>query len=160
MSQRMTAQKKPHTFHLFDLISIIVFLCIFKILCDTNGIHERVELWLFHLFMKKSDFCAVQTRLALKNKAVTKTPSTVETITFLTYPQVVGYLLRTFATDENVVDIKVEVTTLFKAFNMTLSQCAREFVALPRTVNGNWYVVATTNRYSKRTQAIPTIINH
>lgn len=64
MSKRMTTQKKPHTFNLFDPFSIIDFLQAFKLVCNTNGVHEGAAIRLFHLFMNKIPSAVLNARLS------------------------------------------------------------------------------------------------
>lgn len=125
MSKRMTARMKPHTFDPFDLVSIIGFMCKFKLECDSNRIHERVALWLFHFFMQKSTSSALQTWMASKRKSRIKVAFTYKTATLTTYPQVINYL-RMHVTDSKIADTKVEMATFTQICNKTLSQYARK----------------------------------
>lgn len=54
MAKRMNVLMIPHTFHLFNSISIIYFLKIFKLASDTTGAPEGEALCLFHYFMNKT----------------------------------------------------------------------------------------------------------
>lgn len=49
MSKHATVQMKSHTFDPFDAISIIGFMCNFKLGCETNGIHEGAANSLFFI---------------------------------------------------------------------------------------------------------------
>lgn len=51
----MTAQMKTYAFIPFDPILIIGFLKNSKLACDTNGVSEGAAMWLFHLFMIKTE---------------------------------------------------------------------------------------------------------
>lgn len=79
--------------------------------------------------MKKSASAVLNTRLASKHKTRTRIPSVKKTTTLTTYPQVVSYLLQTYATDENIADTKDEITMFSQPPNKTLSQYAEELVA-------------------------------
>lgn len=75
MTKRLKAQMKPHTFDLFDPISIIGFVCKFKLACDNNKNHEGIAIWLFYLFMEKSVYFALQWQLASSHMARTRESS-------------------------------------------------------------------------------------
>lgn len=117
MSKRMTIQIKPPFFEPIDPIYIIGFLYSFKLLCDTYGIYERAERWLFHFFSTKSASFALHKRLASKRKARTRVASTGKTTTFTKYTKDVNYLLKTHATDEHIADTKDKITTFIQPLN-------------------------------------------
>lgn len=50
------------TFDPFDPISIIALKSSFELACDRNSLHERADMGIFHVFMKK------QTPAALNSK--------------------------------------------------------------------------------------------
>lgn len=60
--------------------------------------------------MKILATAALNARLAFKQKARTTTISAGKTTKVKKYPQIVNYLLRTYAMDENVADTKHEIT--------------------------------------------------
>lgn len=79
-------------------------------------------MWLLHFYMKESTSSALHTRLASTYEARTRAISTRKTAMLTTYPQVVNYLLRTYATDEKIVDIADEVLSFILPLNKTPSQ--------------------------------------
>lgn len=125
----MTAQIEPYYFDLFDPISIIGFVCSFKIVCDTKEIHDRAEMWLFHFFTKESASSALRMCLTSKHKARTKVTFSKRTTLPTTYLQVMSYWQRTYATNEKNADTENELTTFIKPPNETPSQYAVEPVA-------------------------------
>lgn len=53
MLKRLAVPIKPHIFDPFASISIIEFLCSFKLSWTANGVHKGATMWLFHLLVKK-----------------------------------------------------------------------------------------------------------
>lgn len=56
-------------------------------------------------------------------------PSIVKTTTLTIYPQVLTFLLRTYAADENILDIEDEITMFTQLSNKTPSQYAEMMAA-------------------------------
>lgn len=54
-----------------------------------------------------------------------------KTTTLSTYPQVVNYLLGTYATDESISDTEHEITSFFQPPNKTPLQYAEKLVPKP-----------------------------
>lgn len=59
---------KFQTFDSLDPISILSFLSDFKLVCDTNALHEGANLWMLPFFMKHPAAAAQTERIALKLK--------------------------------------------------------------------------------------------
>lgn len=91
MFKRTEAQMKPSAFDPFDPISMIEFLCSFKLACDNCKIHEGAGIWLFHFIVKKSTSSTLHMRLASKHRARMIITSTDTTKTLITHPQAVNY---------------------------------------------------------------------
>lgn len=60
--QIIARQTKPLQGHMktsilnpFDPISIIAFLPLLKLACDTSDAHELAAIWILYFFMKKQD---------------------------------------------------------------------------------------------------------
>ena len=101
MAKMMEVQLRSHFFDATDPISILAFLPQFKTACDTNGVHEGAETWLFQFFIKSPAKAALVARIRAPNKAKAKHGRKDGILT--SYVQVVNYLLRSYATDE-VID--------------------------------------------------------
>lgn len=65
-AMHMNTQMKPHTFHLFDAISIIKFLKNFKLASVTNGVYKSWSVWLFNSFMAINSFTTLNKHLSPK----------------------------------------------------------------------------------------------
>lgn len=61
----MTSERKPHTFHHFDLISIIGFLKRFTFACNTNREREEATMCLFHISVNKNASAVLNASLNL-----------------------------------------------------------------------------------------------
>lgn len=62
-------QLKTSIFDSFDPISILFFISLFQLVCDTYIIHEGAAMWLLHFFMKKRAAAALNPRTALRSKS-------------------------------------------------------------------------------------------
>lgn len=107
----MTVLITVYTTDLFDSISIIGFLRKFKLASDTSWNHEDTAIWLFHFLVKKPIAFALHSRLASNQKARTRVSSRAKKSAVTTFPQVFQYLLRTFATNENIADAENKIFT-------------------------------------------------
>lgn len=115
--KHVNSPMKSHTCDPFDPISMIGFLCIFKLVCDTYGIHEDATIWLISFVMSKSAAAALNTRPASKHKAQTRIPSAGKTTMNTIYPQVVNNLLRPYAMKENIAGAEEEMTMFIQTLN-------------------------------------------
>lgn len=87
-----------------------------------------------HIYKIKSVCTVLHTQLASKPRARTKVATTGKTITPRMYPQVLNYLPRTYATDEDTADTKDGIATFLQPTSNMPSQYAEEFVA--KTLRG------------------------
>lgn len=121
ISKRVTVKMKPQFLDPFDSISIIGFLCNFRLAFETSGLQDGAAMLLLHFFMESLAFSALHTRLASNHKARTSHTLT-EAATFLTaYSQVVIYLLWTLKEDDNNAHTKDDITMITKLPNKTPS---------------------------------------
>lgn len=71
MVTKVKSQVEAHLFGPIDLISIIGFLVIFKLACDTNRILERAAMWVLLFFARNALALTLSIRmLAATNIAV------------------------------------------------------------------------------------------
>lgn len=111
MAKRMEAEMKPHMFDPLDPITIIEHFCNFKLVYDTNEIHEVAAMWLFHFFMKTLVSSVLRSQLLSNQKARRIVTSKAKTAALINYPQVVDSLLRAYKTYENIASAEDEVST-------------------------------------------------
>lgn len=104
-AREMGLMMKRHNFDAAKPVSIFGYLTQFRDTCDKQGINEGFATWLFPHFIKGRDADALQ-RL-LTPSAIHHHHGAQERLS--SYPEVVHYLLRTYATDEN---ISAEIETL------------------------------------------------
>ena len=106
---------KTHTFSGQDPIAVLGFLARFKMACDHNGITEGAAVWCFQFYLTGQAHALLQSRLNGNTMAVD-----VEQRELLeTYPEVVNFLLRTYATDEVIAEAVGDVTSFRQSSNMT-----------------------------------------
>jgi len=106
MTRRMEVQLKSQIFDPMDPITILSFLPAFKTACDSNGIHEGAAMWLFQFFVKKTAKAALSARTTTVSASGGKTKASQLT----SYPAVVQFLLRTYATDEVIAEADAEIS--------------------------------------------------
>ena len=105
---------KSHTFSGQDPITVLGFLARLNMACEHNGITEGAAVWCFQFYLTGKAHALLQSRLN-GNMAVD-----VERRELLrTYPQVVNFLLRTYATDEVISEAVGYVTSFCQSSNMT-----------------------------------------
>ena len=98
---------KSHTFSDQDPIAVLGILARLKMACDHNGITEGAAVWCFQFYLTGQAQRLLQSRLNGNTMAVD-----VERRELLrTYPQVVNFLLRTYATDEVISEAVGDVTS-------------------------------------------------
>lgn len=105
MAKRLEVQMRPNMSDATDPISILSFLSMFQAACDTNGISEGAEMWLFPFFVQKPANTAMTARLSLVKKSHKRRSE--EKLT--SYCAVVNHILGEYASDgiiaETVHDI-------------------------------------------------------
>lgn len=79
-----------------DPIMVIRFLQQFKSACNQNGVHEGAAIWLFRFFLDDPVRSDVESMLEGDNNPSGATQQEM----LRSYPEVVNYLLETYATDE------------------------------------------------------------
>lgn len=79
--------------------------------------------------LHKKGLSWTHTRLTSKHKARIRVTSTGKATTLTEYPQVVKCLLRTYATDDNIVDTDEEINTFIQPPNHNPSQYVEKLVA-------------------------------
>lgn len=91
--------------------------------------HKNVQQYcILTFFIQKAASAAKRAALTSKNKSQTRMLSVVDTTTMGTYPQVVIYLLRTYAMDENIPNMKDDITRLNRQ-RKNQSHYAEELIA-------------------------------
>lgn len=70
------------------------FLPAFKVVCDTNGIHEGVTMWLLLIFMEKPAAATLSSRTCLESSRPSR-----QKWKLISYSQLVNYFLNTYAPD-------------------------------------------------------------
>lgn len=122
MAKRMTAQINPHPFNPFNPIWIISFLKYFKLVWDTNGVHKGVAVWQINFFMNKTASAVLYARLSADSigKKYSQFASG-KTRCFITYPQVVSFLLQKYATDVVIAKSESDINHFAQQSSMTLS---------------------------------------
>ncbi|CAN8068452.1 unnamed protein product [Agarophyton chilense] len=103
-----------------DPIAVLKFLSLFRTACDKNGVHEGATLYLFQFFRTGQ----VLGRVVSKISGTTDLVDAQDRELLRFYPQVVHYLLETYATDDVVVDAHQEAISIRPIFNMTKSAFA------------------------------------
>ena len=103
--KRLSFQMGDTTFSGDDPIAIIDFLQRFKIACDQNGFSEGAAMWLFQFYLKGQAATLLHSRMQGNTMAVEED----QTEMLRTYPEVVNYLLETYATDEVIQEAYAEV---------------------------------------------------
>ena len=111
----MSLQMKGASFSGDDPITVLRFLSRFRGACDQNGLHEGAALWCFQFFLTGSALARVQSRLLGESGAVDGHRDEV----LSSYPEVVNYLLRTYATDEIIAEAYSEVTNYIQSTGMS-----------------------------------------
>lgn len=120
MARWMTAQMKPH---IFDPISIVVFLKTFKLACHTNIVREGATMWLFYFFINKTAFAVPSRRLIAEHTDKKHSRSGSGKTGYLaTYPQVRNFLLKKYATDEVIAKPEFTITPFAQTSCMIPSQ--------------------------------------
>lgn len=93
--KRLKVQMKTNIFNLLGPISGIGFLSWFKLVCDTNGIHEYSAMWILPIFMEKLAAAAQNFQMALSSESIKYSKEGSLT----SYNKVITCLLETYATD-------------------------------------------------------------
>ena len=113
--KKLDVQMRSHTFSGQDPIAVLGFLARLKMACDHNGITEGAAVWCFQFYLTGQAHALLQSHLHGNTMAVD-----VERRELLrAYPQVVNFLLRTYATDEVISEAVGDVTSFRQSSNMT-----------------------------------------
>ena len=113
--KRMALQMKGVTFSGDDPIAVLNFLSRFTAACNQNGMHEGAALWCFQFFMTGTALAKVQTRIVGESGAADARRDEV----LSSYPEVVNYLLRTYATNEVMAEAYADVTNFLQSSGMS-----------------------------------------
>lgn len=102
---------KPHTFNPFHPISIIAILKNFILACEKNGVHKGVATCLFHFFINKTAFASLKACLSAGDTNTSYCGlASSEARYFTTWPQVLNFSLKKFATNEFIAETESEIT--------------------------------------------------
>lgn len=85
-------------------------------------------MWRLYFFMKNSVSFTLHSWLASNQKMSTSVSFRAKITTPVTYPQVVNYLLQTYATDKNVDNAEDEISTFYPLLRKTTVQYAEELI--------------------------------
>lgn len=118
IAHKLEAQLKSQNFEGSNLISILSFLQVFQIACNMNGIHESAAMSLRHLFMKKPATAGLSACECLSSSGLLHQKDKLTSC-----PQVVCYLLKTYAT----VDINKEYDVEISDFKEPNGQSRTEY---------------------------------
>lgn len=88
-----------------DPLLIIDFLQNFKIACDQNGFPKGTAIWLFQFYLEKHAAYLLHSRTQGNIMSLDED----QTGMLRTYPQVVHYLLETYATNEVTQEAHAEL---------------------------------------------------
>ena len=105
LHRKLKVQMGSNTFDGSDPISVLGFLERFKTACNHNFVHEDAAIWLFQFFLEGQAHAMLQSRLVGSNMAVDAKHRELLT----SYPQVVNFLIRNYATDEVIAEAYNEV---------------------------------------------------
>ena len=97
------------------LIAVLGFLESVNIACDHNGITKGATLWCFQFYLTGQAHALLQSRINLNIMAVDLEQSEM----LRTCPEVVNFLLRTYAADEVIYEAVGDLTSFCQSFNMT-----------------------------------------
>lgn len=104
-AKHMTVQMKPYTFGPYDPISILGFLNIFKLVCDTTGVNEGAAMRMIHFFLNKSVSAVLNARLSAGPSPRKPLQETTVKLIYLTiYPQVVNFFPGKYGTSEIIAE--------------------------------------------------------
>lgn len=98
---------KKHTFSGEVLILVFNFLTCFRLACNINGGHKDAVVWCFHFYFTGQACSFVQPRLTRENSITYDTRTEMLT----TNPDMISFLLKTYATDELIDDGDAEFTS-------------------------------------------------
>lgn len=95
---------KAHFFNPKDPISITGFLATFKLVYDTNKIHEGAAIWVLLHYVHKALANALDSRMCVEDRHTSIAASVRDQEPrsrnlLRSYPEVVNYMLEKFATD-------------------------------------------------------------
>lgn len=111
----MSLQMKGASLSGDDLIMVLRFLSRFRGAYDQKILHEGAALWFFQFFLTGSALARVQSRLSGESGAVDEHRDEL----LSSYPEVVNYMLRTYATDDIIAEAYSEVTTYIQNSRMS-----------------------------------------
>ena len=111
----MSLQMKGVTFSGDHPIAVLNFLSRFTAACNQNSVHEGAALWCFQFFMTGTAMAKVQTRIVGESRVADARGDEV----LSSYPEVVNYLLRTYATNEVIAEAYAEVTNFLQSSRMS-----------------------------------------
>lgn len=129
LARRMTLQIKPHTFDPLEPISIIDFLKICKLFCDTSEVHKGAAMWPSHVSMNSNASAVLIARLSADgtDKKCSRSASGNPRY-FTTYSEVVQFLRKKFTADRSNTKNKSDIKHFAQPSHITLPQYAEELV--------------------------------
>ncbi|CAN8070208.1 unnamed protein product [Agarophyton chilense] len=106
------------TFTGTDPIAKTEFLQKFKLACDQNGFFEGAAMWLFQFYLKVQAYYLLQGRILGNTLAMDGDGTEM----LESYPEVVNFLLETYATDEVIQEAYSEVLAYHQRSGQTESE--------------------------------------
>lgn len=107
MAKLTAVQMKDTTLSPKDLISVTDFLQDFKSVCVASEVHVGAALWLLKQYLTRPAKVGFKSRMALP-----KSVNTDQEGTLRMYSEVVSFLLKRGATDDNIAKLDGEVRSL------------------------------------------------
>lgn len=114
-----------HFFNSKGPIPIIGFVATFKFACDTNYVHEGTAMWALPHFIDETLTYAPNSRMYAEHSLALLTASVRDKEPrfrklLVSYPEVVNYFLKTFATDRTVAEYDASILEDIQPSSLTL----------------------------------------
>ena len=122
MQKKLITPMKDRTFSGDDPITVLGFLAHYKDACNLNDISEPVAYWMIQNFLEGRALALVQTRMSGLTMSVDSDRGEMLT----TYPEVVNFLLQTYATDDVIAEAVTDVENLKQSTAMTEQEYSDE----------------------------------
>lgn len=114
LERKMKVQMGEHRFNGSDPITILDFLDRFRETCDKHSVSEGLAMWCFQYFLGGSARALLTSRLTGKSLAI----DSCKRETLRSYPEVVNFLLQTYATEDAMCEALEDVQNCRQPSNM------------------------------------------
>ena len=105
--KKLVVQRKPHTFGGPDPVAVLGFLARFKMACNHNKVSKGAAIRCFQFYLTAQAHSLLQSRLIRNTMAVDAEQRELQE----TYAEVFKLLLRTYATNEVIIEAVGDVTS-------------------------------------------------